>query len=156
VRGFGEIDYRYKSPVIAEDVPSPCARRHLVDAPAPGERVGDVLFGGRRKQRLFDVLRGTQHVLLLFAADGDEIDRLERIRASVQASHGKVVRTYVVAAEGSNRSDAVLEDTDLALRRCFRAYSASLYLIRPDGRVGYRALPSDRELLERYLQRIFR
>jgi len=95
-------------------------------------------------------------VLLLFAAEGDEIDRLERIRASVQASHGKFVRTHVVAAERSNRSDAVLEDTDLALQRYFRAFSASLYLIRPDGRVGYRALPPDRDLLARYLQRIFR
>jgi len=49
----------------------------------------------------------------------------------------------------------LLVDTESAFRLTYGARGACLYLIRPDGYVGYRAAPADAQRLNRYLSRIF-
>ena len=45
--------------------------------------------------------------------------------------------------------------TDRTLHARWGASAECLYLVRPDGYVGYRAQPADRALLAGYLDRIF-
>lgn len=134
--------------------------------PKPGARVAPVVlpepFEG--KKTLFELMRGTQHTLMLF--DGTAQTQagyraFERIYKKVNERFGSYVRTYVITpcrvrpAALSAFEGPVLLDTDAMLHRRFGAGSESLYLLRPDGYVGYRSQPADESKLFEYLELIF-
>ena len=130
------------------------------DGPAPGQRAPDCeLPGGGR---LHSLLAGPGHTLLLFdgaTASAAGYDNLLAIRAAALARLGANVSVHCVVP-GSARPAAlhevpVLLDPEGALHRRFGARSECLYLIRPDGYVGYRCQPATLEPLLRYLDRIF-
>ena len=49
-----------------------------------------------------------------------------------------------------------LQDPEFTLHTAFGARSESLYLIRPDGFVGYRSQPASRDGLVGHLESLFR
>jgi len=127
----------------------------------PGERVPDVdLPGGRT---LFSVLRGTEHVLFLFdgaAATKEGYANLSAIAADVKKRCGDLVRIHVVVprAERPRELDASLDvilDEDRTLHEHFGCSTEALYLIRPDGHVGFRSQPAVLDKLGSYLDTIF-
>jgi 2-polyprenyl-6-methoxyphenol hydroxylase-like FAD-dependent oxidoreductase len=131
-----------------------------------GERVPDVdltVPGGRT---LFELLRGTEHVLFLFdgaAATTEGYANLSRIAAHVTARYGKRIRTFVVVPRRERPSElAALEpatnvilDEDRTLHEHFGCSTEALYLVRPDGHVGFRSQPAVLEKLQGYLETIF-
>jgi hypothetical protein len=78
----------------------------------------------------------------------------------VDQRHADLVQVVRVAAEAPAAGDAgagtVVLDPELALHHRYGAEEECLYLIRPDGYVGYRSQPADRAALAGYLARLFR
>ena len=182
-RGLSELAVNYrKSPIVAEDR-GPLAHalwpgHHAAEspglgdyldfgaAPHPGDRAPDVLFetpGDAAPKRLFDVLRETRHVLLLFegATRSAEAQRaFEAIAALVRDRHaGRIVACLVAhlghPPEGIAWDGPILRDGDGALHHRFGARAECLYLIRPDRFIGYRSQPASPETLRPYLDRLF-
>jgi hypothetical protein len=108
-----------------------------LDGPAPGDRAPDVDFesGGT----LFDRLRHPYYTLL--AMPGDEA--LESVLRPLERRFGPVL-----AAETLPRS--------AALSRRYGASDGRLYLIRPDGYVGFKARAADASALETHLAGVLR
>ncbi len=114
-------------------------------APQPGDRAPD--GRGRdargRPLRLFDVFRGPHSTVLLFTgADHHHwaIDTARRVRGFA----GVDVRACVVVPGArvphGLEGDTVLLDPDREAHRLYGAGTATLYLVRPDGYVGFRHL----------------
>ncbi len=163
------VGYR-QSPIVAEDRPGPF-RPGILDAldfgagPHPGDRVPDIPLEPPPDidgpTRLFDVLRGTRHVLLLFEGAHDVRDPapIEAVGALARL-HAPDLDAYLVARgdvapPGISWDGPTLRDHFGELHRRFGARGACLYLVRPDGYIGYRAMPPDPVRLQAYLGRIF-
>jgi 2-polyprenyl-6-methoxyphenol hydroxylase-like FAD-dependent oxidoreductase len=180
LRTRAEIDLVYRqSPIVVEDW-APARRRPTAggltgllsslpidltasQAPQPGERAPDTVFGSPPTRRLFDVLRGTKHVLLMFAGvtpTRERFAQLGTLARAVAVRHDGQVAVHIVTPSAAEPSDlgwdgSLLLDPDRALHSRWGADAACLYLIRPDGYVGYRARPVDNDRLSSYLDRIF-
>ena len=104
--------------------------------------------------RLFALLDGTQHTLLLYADAAATVEGVETVAAAAhQATHG-LVDVYVIA-----HPDASVDSTDLPLIRdtegdFARAYGSEAVVVRPDGYLGY-AGPADAEALAAFFAHTF-
>ena len=102
-------------------------------------------------------------MLLLF--DGHASTRegyfgFEGIGSNVRRRWGDLVTVHVVVPMRAAPADLhwdgpVLLDTDGALHRRYGAGAECLYLVRPDGYVGFRSQPVDAGALVAHLDRIF-
>ncbi|MCA1684396.1 MAG: FAD-dependent monooxygenase [Planctomycetia bacterium] len=179
LHAFSELGVAYrKSPVVGEDHPGllravlphsrgPGLRDHLdfASAPRPGDRAPDVVLpheapGG--PARLFDLLSEPRHTLLLFSGRPDPgfEATAAAIGALISGRYVGLIRPWLVlrgdAESGALRGDGeVLRDPGGSLHRRYGAASPCLYLIRPDGYVGYRSQPPDADKLRAYLERLF-
>ncbi|MGE3819839.1 MAG: FAD-dependent monooxygenase [Isosphaeraceae bacterium] len=151
---LSQLDVNYEgSPIVAED--APCH----APGPRPGDRAPDLALGEGVESRFYQMLRGTEHTLLLFPgapADAPALARASEIAGAV--APGRVIRHLVTEAKDATPPPGAspLHDPEGRIRRGFGVSGASLYLIRPDTYVGYRALPPDPTGFERYLTRVFR
>ncbi len=159
-----EINYR-ESPIVGERWYQPDAvegyhnyRRDL----EAGERVKDYALtslDGKTSARLYGLLRDTRHKLLLFAGalpEDMEFDELRKIRRSMESEYGDRIAVHTIADTDSLPPDfikmnSVWMDNDLAIHRDFGAAKSSLYLIRPDGYIGFRNQPASLSDLLEYL-----
>lgn len=140
--------------------PSLGAWRRFNAGPGPGERVPDIPIDD--ESTLFDRLRGTRHTLWLFdgAMTDEGYDNFASIADRVMRRYGDHIdlTAVVPACERPARlpeSLAVLFDAEMTLHDHFGCASEGLYLIRPDGYVGFRSQPADEDALLRYLETIF-
>ncbi len=131
----------------------------FADGPGPGRRVPDLELADGT---LLDLLQGTTHTLFLFdgsAATSAGYANLDSIAERVMRRYGDLVRIHVVVPSAERPADLrwshVLLDPESALHAHFGCGSEGLYLIRPDGYVGFRSQPADEPALLRYLERIF-
>ncbi len=128
------------------------------NAPHPGERAPDVRFGDTR---LFDVLRGTKHSLLLFDGRATTAHGYARIAAIARraASYTDVMSVHTIVPRAERPSEladlSVLHDPESELHARYGAGAECMYLIRPDGYVGYRSQPADEEGLFAHLAMLF-
>src|SRR5262249_49356245 len=114
-------------------------------APHPGDRAPDARYDGER--RLFDLLRGTHHTLPLFdgaAATPEGSRNLAGIGRRVRERLGAYVVPHVVVPRAARPAElswdgSVVLDPDGALHHRYGAACECLYLIRPDGYVGFRS-----------------
>ncbi len=113
--------------------------------------------------RLYGLLRGVHHTLVLFGGPEPDAASWQDLIAIAQASreqHGASMQVYVVV-EGTSVPDELagqsgaLLDTEAALHHRYQADVPTLYLIRPDGHIGFRSRPADQAALTTYLTRIF-
>jgi 2-polyprenyl-6-methoxyphenol hydroxylase-like FAD-dependent oxidoreductase len=154
MRFLSQLFIRYtRSPLSTEYVSGEdTGGVRLADGPAPGARVPDVPVQGEGVERMYDVLRGPHHTLLLFAglnAGESTASSLVELASRLEAQYGpELLRVRVVVAKAGQALPAVLEDPQGVLHRRFGAGSACLYLVRPDKHVGYRSRPIDVERLE--------
>jgi FAD binding domain len=134
----------------------------LEGAPAAGDRAPDAT-GLRRHGvgfpvRLFDVLRGTEHVLLANSeapAAEDAIGDLEDLAQELFAQFGSRLR--VVAIARSSFPDRfrcpVFHDADGNFSRAYGRTDAT-FLVRPDGYIGWRGRSWRDEGLRSHLARV--
>lgn len=115
-----EINVR-KSPIVEE-------RRLIAGGPHAGDRAPDARFVHEGQEvQLFEILRGTEHVLFAHRAHTDVITRLRRELES------DIVR-IVIADEGE----------ELEARYHLGSGSA-IWVVRPDGYIGFRQSGDDPE-----------
>jgi 2-polyprenyl-6-methoxyphenol hydroxylase-like FAD-dependent oxidoreductase len=169
-RAASELDVEYQaSPIVGEDWGG-ASLAGLADSldfragPRPGDRVPDVRLEPPDDQagplRLFELLRGTKHVLLLFEGEhGDPgPDAFESV-IELARRHAAEVETLLVA-RGDVTPPSIAWDGPVVrdhlgeLHHRFGARGSCLYLIRPDSYLGYRAVPPDAAKLEAYFLRI--
>lgn len=98
--------------------------------------------------RMFDVLRGTRFVLLIYcpsAISPEQASFLEGLAAALRSGYGSLVRVVVISnAETSNPAIigvTLMRDSDGAFVAAYRAQSETAYLIRPDGYIGCHMRP---------------
>jgi 2-polyprenyl-6-methoxyphenol hydroxylase and related FAD-dependent oxidoreductases len=137
---------------------------------AAGERVPDIavtLLTDTPEpvpQPLFTLLyNNTRHKLLIFTGKyaSDEIYRAQyEVAATVQRSYPESIDIILITpsrivAQQFASLQAIILDPQLTVHRRFGLSDNGLYLIRPDGYVGYRNQPTMPIALIRYLERIY-
>lgn len=151
------------SPLVGECLSDPDALR---EAPRPGDRAPDVdgllRRGVGHPLRLRDLTRGTRHTLLLYAdASADEavLRGIADLCADVRRQTAGEVDAYLLlspdAGEPRLLDPPVLCDADGRFRATYGLTGTGLYLIRPDGHVGFRSQPVDPDALRKHLHLVF-
>lgn len=174
-RAMSQIEIAYpKSPIVGQDQvslwsaglggsaehPGLSDWMHFGDGPAPGSRVPDLPL---TEKTLFEILRGPRHTLLCFdgaAATEEGYHRLAQIIELAKRRLGDDIQAFVVVPMPNRPKELaaevpVLLDAEGEMHRRFGARSECLYLIRPDGYVGYRCQPADEHRFSAYLDRHF-
>lgn len=130
-------------------------------APQPGDRAPDVRID--ETTTLHALLRHPKTTLLLFdgaAATPEGYANLAGIAGRVRERWGAHVEPLIVVPRVERPSelpagDHVVLDAGKALHRRYGAGSECLYLVRPDGYVGFRSQPAAWRPLEEHLSSIF-
>jgi 3-(3-hydroxy-phenyl)propionate hydroxylase len=149
-----ELNVAYMETPLAED-------RGGSNGPGPGERAPDavvVRLSDCETVRLFDLLRGTHWLLLLFSgheATEGELQTLAGVQQRVTERFGPRVACYLVTDGNTNATapDTILIDREHLLYDRYGVQAACLYLIRPDDYVGFRGKIGDAAKLLAYLER---
>jgi 2-polyprenyl-6-methoxyphenol hydroxylase-like FAD-dependent oxidoreductase len=159
------INYR-KSPIVAEHHQGHFNHGPLNGGPRAGDRAPDaglLLRADGTSVRLFEARRGTKHTLLLLAdaeSNAESWGRLAALADQINARYSQQISSYLVAAGTAAPASvascaSVLLDPQRALRQRYNAAAECLYLIRPDGYIGYRSYPADAASLNDYLKQLF-
>jgi 2-polyprenyl-6-methoxyphenol hydroxylase-like FAD-dependent oxidoreductase len=175
-RAVAELNINYRhSPVVAQhrslSLSPGGGQQHLHGwhdfgaAPHAGDRAGDAHLTRHpagESVRFFQAQRGTKHHLALFAgsqATDATYRHLQTIADTIAQRHGHTIATHLVVPHAvppqlQGRGD-LLVDSRGELHHQYGARIDSLYLLRPDGYVGFRSQPADGEALQLYLARMF-
>ena len=108
--------------------------------------------------RLFTLLGRLHHTVLLYV-DGDfDLAALESLADDARhASHGRV-DVYLIASPAADVGDTelpIVRDIDGEFATRYAAKGPSVFVLRPDGYLGYRG-PVDAKALIDHLQNTFR
>lgn len=136
------------------------------EGPRPGDRVPDctglTTALAARPLRLYDLLRGRDHVLLLYGDAGAAGDLARLAATAAELSHGAVRACGVLAADGTSE-DGVgppglpwYRDAGGEFARLFSVPAPTAFLVRPDGYLGARLRPPTAEGLTEGLAQVFR
>jgi 2-polyprenyl-6-methoxyphenol hydroxylase-like FAD-dependent oxidoreductase len=161
-----QLDLNYsKSPICHQHQGSHFGKTHFATGPRPGEEALDAgpLTHDNVRTTLFKLLRGPRHTLLLFPGAYHEANSWRRLTdlAKSLGSVRDLLDVYFVAVEpgaapsNANGSGSVIFDPERSLHYRYGAETECLYLIRPDGYVGYRSEPATTSTLQAYLKSIF-
>ncbi len=160
------ITYR-TSPIVSEYHHERSGHMRFAGGPRAGDRAPDAGLlqpAEGPAVRLYEVLRGVHHTLVLFGGPVPEAaswQALTAIARTVREQHGEMVQVYFVV-DGASAPDeltgyrGVLLDTEGAVHQRYQSDLPTLYLIRPDGYIGFRSRPADQTALTAYLTRIFK
>jgi 2-polyprenyl-6-methoxyphenol hydroxylase and related FAD-dependent oxidoreductases len=154
-RDFSMLGVGYPNSPAVED-----HRASWLDrGPRAGERAPDaedLLFGDDTPRRLFELWTGdSRHQLLLFSGRKPKAEQLAEL-AGIAAEFGGLegfLRVLLITNEGFVPGCAV--DPDGIAHDAYGAEGPLLFLVRPDGYIGFRAPLADREALRRYLANWF-
>jgi 2-polyprenyl-6-methoxyphenol hydroxylase-like FAD-dependent oxidoreductase len=132
--------------------------------PAAGDHAPDaepIELDHGSADRLYDLLRGTTHTLLLFSGvdSGEDCNDLLAIAHGANDRFPDQLRAYLVMARDQSEASADLpkiRDFSHAMHRRYGAGARCLYLIRPDAYVGFRSQPAETQSLLEHLARIFK
>ncbi|GAB5374342.1 MAG: FAD-dependent monooxygenase [Acuticoccus sp.] len=136
-RNFEELDLDYGASPLCRDAAPTLA----VDV-RPGLEARNVAGLQHRGARcdLFQHLGGPHHCLMVFA--GADPAAAAREADAARQRHGAFMDVHLVARDAGGAAEAglsVLADPDGALAQRYGMAAGGLYLVRPDGYVGYRA-----------------
>jgi hypothetical protein len=175
---IGEIDIHYRhSPVVGEHHqgtgeclkeriqrdPHPCLYDcwDLGKGPHPGERAPDahgLTDGSPEPRRLHqDRIGDHRHQLLVFTGrqpTTERVSHLTEVAAQTEGESGGLIRPRVVRPADVPGPDGGLVDRDGEAHHVYGARYERLYLVRPDGYVGFRGQPAEKGPLREYLARI--
>jgi hypothetical protein len=128
-------------------------------APQPGDRAPDAR--GLRRDiarypvRLFELLAGTGHTVLLYADTAAAAAGLDGAAAAARGSAREPLAVYAVLADGVAAPDLqtpAVRDVEGGFRAAYSATGGTAVVVRPDGYVGHRGPAAD---LGGYFARVF-
>ena len=175
-RAVAELNIGYRhSPIVAEHhslLPGPRGEHASVlgwhdfgAGPRAGDRGADarlMLCPGRESVRFLQRLRGTKHHLVLFAgalATGETHRRLQALADATMHAYPDCIEPHLIVPhelpEDLVGKGEILLDPKGELHHRYGARNACLYVIRPDGYIGFRSQPTDPEALKSYFTEIF-
>ena len=108
--------------------------------------------------RLYTLLVGTRHTLVLYADGSADVDLLEVVAAAARDAANGLIDVYVVADPGVDGDATVLpllHDADGDFARAYGVDGVTAVVVRPDGQLGYVG-PAAADSLTGYLKRTFR
>ena len=150
-RFISETDIRYRSSPLSVEAHG--AARIGGHAPHAGDRAPDVAFAAGR--RLLELLHGAKHTLLLFAgASTALIDHYSTLAEEVTARYGSLVKPVLLRLDPSYPPVGEVDAAGAAHRR-YGADPGAIYLVRPDGYIGFRGAETDTEALRATLRARF-
>lgn len=160
------IIYR-DSPIVSEYHHERFGHVRFAGGPRAGDRAPDTELlqsADGSAVRLYDLLRGVHHTLVLFGGPSPDAASWQNLAAIARAArerHGDLIRVYTIVDGASVPSElagdsGVLLDAEGAAHHRYQADLPKLYLIRPDGYIGFRSRPADQTALTSYLTRIFK
>lgn len=131
----------HESPAVARSSPAK-------KGPKAGDRAPYGFFeaGPQAGRSLFEVLRGTDHHLLVFEGSKSGSMEIEAVREEA----AEILDRYRIPDEVH-----LITAENLQLHERYGAKEPSLFLIRPDGHIGYRGGASDIVGLRMYLDGLF-
>ena len=177
-----ELGINYRGSSLAQNHKVPLAQTALLPAreservsmydrfafhrgPRAGDRAPDArcrVASTGTPTTLFDHFRGPHFTLLLFGGMAKETGygRLASVVRRVEDLLGEDVETRIVVSANARSAvwgwdGIVLVDPDHEVHKTYGAKAESLYLVRPDGYVGFRGQPVAAEPLVEYLDRLF-
>lgn len=154
------------SPIVSEYHQGRLGPARFAGGPKAGDRApdsGPLQAADGTAVRLYDLLRGVHHTLVLFGGPEPAAATWQDLIAIGQATGeqlGASIRTYIVV-DGTSIPDELagesgaLLDTEAAAHHRYQADLPTLYLIRPDGYIGFRSRPADLAALTTHLTGIF-
>ena len=158
-----DLDYR-RSPICSQHRARSLAGTPVGEGPHAGAQARDAgpLGVGDRSVTLFELLAGPRHTLLLFVGaprTAETFARLAALATQVADGQGDLIDVCLVDSEPARTpvppGVTHVHDLEQALRRRYDGRPESLYLIRPDGYVGFRCEPAELGALRGYLDRLF-
>jgi 2-polyprenyl-6-methoxyphenol hydroxylase-like FAD-dependent oxidoreductase len=123
------------------------------DGPRPGDRAPDTMLVRSPERRLFDLLRHTHFTLLLFPAENSptDVDACRQLADLVEERYRSVVKPVMLIPTQAAERSSVVDETGEALKCYGPSGIGRLYVIRPDGFVGFRGPLADQERLLTWL-----
>lgn len=148
---LAEISVNYRrSPIVGQ------SGRWYGSGPNPGDRAVDAPVGSGK--RVFDLLGGTRHAVLIFTAEHpgeDDLRNLSNLERYMRDGYPREVSTHVISrAELPGRASTII-DSGGAAHHAYAAGVPCIYLVRPDGYVGFRGLTTDPLPLLEHLNRVY-
>lgn len=143
-----EVGIDYKNSPLVKD----CLSFHA--GPRSGMRMIDVLYNG--KKSLLDVVRGSQHALLIFSGKKINLNECMRLKATIKQKYPDIKFVLI-----NNNNDFAAWDEEKivdslgAIHQVYGVKVASLYFIRPDKYIGFRGEMEHKMQLMDYLREIF-
>jgi 2-polyprenyl-6-methoxyphenol hydroxylase-like FAD-dependent oxidoreductase len=158
---LGELNVAYPHSALTED-------HGGNSGPEAGRRAPDakvVRLPERETVTLFQVMHGTRWTLLLFAGlspTADELEELEKLSASLSFLYAARVGIHLILGGTppvpvhENWAAKIVMDTEqYAHAKYGTEGTVALYLIRPDGYIGFRGGLEEHARLVAYLKRVF-
>jgi hypothetical protein len=149
-----QLDVNYRGSSLSEDTGS----HHK--GPKAGDRApdGQLVDSSGRPTSLFAQFRTPGFRLLIFQGRrrAAEIKALAAVGQRVRAATDGLVRPTVITSDNTTNPDddvIVLNDPKKHTHVSYGVSTPSLYLVRPDGYIGFRCRVDDEAQLVRYLQR---
>ena len=120
------------------------------------------LLSNKTTSSLFAFCRGTKHTALFFSGVNPDLEscrNLLNIAGTIQSKYGQYINVYMILDSNAISDDldsggTILLDSDDSVHHKYKTRSECLYLVRPDGYIGFRSQPVNTEYLERYLSSI--
>jgi 2-polyprenyl-6-methoxyphenol hydroxylase-like FAD-dependent oxidoreductase len=158
LRRGSELDINYRTSGLAEN------HDHFQSGPHAGDRApdGQLVEPAGNPTSLFAQFRGPEFRLLLFEGNTRQQQTVELVRCWQrlrEATDGLVHCWLIIGSQGVDPAIAdditVLRDPDHNTHRTYGAHSASVYLVRPDGYVGFRSHVASASKMVEYVRRHF-
>lgn len=156
---ISELGISYPENLIVEDLGGP-------EGPKAGDRAPSALVvrPGQSYEtiELLKLFRGSHWTLLAFT--GTELDhahakKIVKDLHDVERAFEAQVRCHLVTAVNPPRDviweGSVLSDRTHRLHDAYHVTEPMLFLIRPDGHIGFRGRPTDEPMLGAFLRRVF-
>jgi 2-polyprenyl-6-methoxyphenol hydroxylase-like FAD-dependent oxidoreductase len=156
LRRGSELDINYRSSSLSEQ------HDHFRGGPQAGDRApdGQLLDRAGQSTTLFSHFRTPHFSLLLFGGHSSAADvaELARIRQRLGEASGGLIRAYLIVGPQDSTDVPAddltrLCDPNHSTHQTYGASSPCLYLVRPDGYVGFRSHTADESRLIDYIRR---
>ena len=145
------LSHHYKD---ATKVPEGLAE---MDGPRPGDRAPDATLVREPAHRIFDLLRHPRFTLMLMPAgdSADESAACREIVSQISGRYDSAVRCTIISfgnTDGFDAHQVVQDETGDTALRYGRSDVGRLFLVRPDGYIGFRCQFPERQHLLAHLR----